>query len=167
MKRAVITYLIVLYVVTLFPGYWVVSVNAVSSGTALEKIKFDRNLRLDKRFDTSTYFGVIDSREELQEIWSHMIQADDNTFFFPGVGVPPPPKVDFGKYQALWFADRGAHASFVESAKLVEDPKTGSLTAVIKVWHSDFGSSKLNLWQIPRTQKKITFRETHHYDRGP
>ena len=167
MKRAVIIFLIVLYVIVLFPGYWDVPVNAVSRGTALEKIEFDRNLRLDKRFDISTYFGVIDSREELQEIWSHMIQADDNTFFFPGVGVPPPPKVDFGKYQALWFADQGAHASFVESARLVEDPKTGSLTAVIKVWHSDFGSRKLNLWQIPRTGEKITFRETHHYDRGP
>ncbi len=167
MKRAVIIFLLVLYVTALFPVYWGTPVNAVSSGTALGKIEIDRNLRLDKRFDYSTYYGVIDSREELEKIWSHMIQADDNTFFFPGLGVPPPPKVDFGKYQALWFADRGAHASFVESAKLEEDPKTGSLTAVIKVWHSDFGSSKLNLWQIQRTRKKITFRETHHYDRGP
>lgn len=167
MKRAAIIFLPALYVSALFPVYWAADASADSKEITLEKIQVDRNLRRDKKFDYSTYFGVIHSQEELEEIWSRMIKADDNTFFLSGLGVPSSPKVDFGKYQVLWFADRGANASFVESAELTEDPATGSLTATIQVWHSDFGSRKLNLWQTPRTRKKITFHETHHYDRGP
>lgn len=161
MKRIAILLPILILVGALFP------VDVCAEGTALEKIPIGKNLRLDKSFDYSTYYGVINSREELAQIWSHIIKAGDDDFFFPGMGVPPPPEFDFKNHQALWFADRGAHASFVESAELVEDAESGALTAAIKVWHSDFGSRKLNLWKIPRTNRKIIFRETHHYDRGP
>ena len=82
------------------------------------------------------------------------------------MGVGPPPEIDFNNYQALWFADRGAHASFVESAELAQDPESGTTTASFKIWHSDFGSRKLNLWEIPRTARKIIYREIHFYDRG-
>ena len=80
MKRTAI--LILILVGALF------SVEVYAEGTALEKIPIGKNLRLDKSFDYSTYYGVINSREELAQIWSHIVKAGDDNFFFPGIGVP-------------------------------------------------------------------------------
>ncbi|MGV7220385.1 MAG: hypothetical protein ACQ9MH_02520 [Nitrospinales bacterium] len=140
--------------------------NVFAERISIERVSIDANLHLEESFDYSTYFGVINSPEGLRKIWSHIVK-NENTLFFPNAGVSPPPKIDFNNYRVLWFADRGANASFIESVDLVEDIKSGSLTAKIKVWHSDFGSRKLNLWKIKNKSKKIIFYEIHNYDEGP
>jgi len=140
--------------------------NTHAERIAIEIVSIDVNLRLEKNFDYSKYFGVISSNEELEDVWSHMVKKGDS-IFFPRVGVSPPPEIDFNIYQVLWFANRGANASYIESVDLVEDTESDTLTAKVKVWHSDFGSRELNLWKIPRVSKKIIFQETHLYDRGP
>jgi hypothetical protein len=144
----------------------VMPANVFADKINIERVLIDVNLQLEKNFDYSTYFGVINSPEELAKIWSHIVK-NDSALFFPSAGVSPPPKIDFNNYRVLWFADRGANASYIESLELVEDIKSGTLTAKIKVWHSDFGSRKLNLWKIKNKSKKIIFREIHHYDQGP
>ena len=57
---------------------------------------------------------------------------------------------------AIWFADHGAHASFVQSASLAENPGPGALMVSFQVWHSYFGSRKLNLWKTPAPPGKLS-----------
>jgi hypothetical protein len=85
-----------------------------------EKIEIDSDLRLKDRFDYSTYYGVVHSQIELNRLWSHLINIQRN-FYQLNTRVPKPPQVDFNKHMVLWFADRGVHASFVESLEITEN----------------------------------------------
>jgi len=134
-----------------------------------EKIEIDQNLRLKDRFDYSTYFGVIRSQRELNTLWSQLINIQNDFFHNLISRIPEAPQVDFSKNMILWFADRGANASFVESLEIIEHEETNSYKAIIHVFHSDFGSSRLNLWKIPTTRKEIIIQVEHKYEehRGP
>jgi hypothetical protein len=139
-----------------------------ASPVIVEKIEIDRDLRLTKKFDYSTYYGAISSQEELSELWSKLVNTKRDFEILGRLEVPPPPSVDFDTHAVLWFADRGADASFVESLTIEPDATGSSLKAIITVFHSDFGSRRLNLWKIPRLEKKIEFEVKHKYEsRGP
>ncbi len=131
-----------------------------------EKVEINADLRLKDRFDYSTYYGVVHSQIELNRLWSQLINIQ-RKFYQLNARVPKPPQIDFGKHMVIWFADRGVHASFVQSLEITENEERNSLNAIVYVFHSDFGSSNLNLWKIPKTDKEIIFKVEHKYDRGP
>jgi hypothetical protein len=134
-----------------------------------EKIEIDPDLRLKDRFDYSTYCGIIRSQKELNTLWSQLINIQNDFYHKLFSRIPESPQVDFSKDMVLWFADRGVNASFVESLEIAENEETNSFKAIIHVFHSDFGSSHLNLWKIPKTRKEIIIQVEHKYEehRGP
>jgi len=131
-----------------------------------EKVEINADLRLKDKFDYSTYCGVVHSQIELNRLWSQLINIQ-RKFYQLNARVPKPPQVDFSKHMVLWFAERGVHASFVQSLEITENEEKNSLNVIVYVFHSDFGSSNLNLWKIPKTDKEIIFKVEHKYDRGP
>ena len=133
-----------------------------------EKIPIADDLRLNDRFDYSTYWGTIRSQKELDKIWSGLVNIQKTFYHKPGAIVPPAPQVDFSTNMVLWFAERGVNASFVESVALSPDKTSNTLNVLVTVFHSDFGSSHLNLWKIPRTKYNIVLKVKHKYEtRGP
>jgi hypothetical protein len=143
---------------------WVLELLGKATGIAPVQIKIDSDLRLKDGFDYSTYYGVFRSQEGLNEIWKNMINVQKEVFLKKEIVVPLPPRVDFGESIVLWFADRGAQASFVKSMMVLKSDQRNTLTALVEVFHSDFGSSRLNLWRIPRTDKSIVFEVKHLYE---
>ncbi|HXX58020.1 MAG TPA: hypothetical protein VEI96_08485 [Thermodesulfovibrionales bacterium] len=130
----------------------------------VDKIEIDPDLRLKDRFDYSTYCGIIHSQRELNTLWSQLINIQDDFYHKFTSHIPKPPPVDFSKHLVIWFADRGVNASFVESLEITDNEGTNSLKAIIHVFHSDFGSSHLNLWKIPKTSKEIIIQVEHKYE---
>ena len=147
--------------------------DSIKTGTPhhieVDKIEVDPDLRLKDRFDYSTYCGIIRSQRELNTLWSQLINIQSDFYHKLTSRIPESPQVDFSKHMVLWFADRGVNASFVESLEIVENGETNSFKAIIHVFHSDFGSSHLNLWKIPKTRKEIIIQVEHKYEehRGP
>ena len=137
-------------------------------GFVAEKISIADDLRLNDRFDYSTYWGTIRSQKELDKIWSGLVNIKKTFYSKPGAIVPPAPQVDFSTNMVLWFAERGVNASFVESVALSPDKTSSTLNVLVTVFHSDFGSSNLNLWKIPMTKYNIVLKVKHKYEtRGP
>ena len=126
-------------------------------------IPIDMDLRLREGFDYSTYHGVIESSSSLNRLWSQLVNVQQE-FYGRRAEVPDSPTVDFSRYVVLWFADRGVGASFVDSLGLSEVSGRDSVVAVVHVFHSDFGSHRLNLWQMPRTTKRVVFQVQHTYE---
>ena len=78
----------------------------------------------------------------------------------------PVPEINFSKYSVIWYANRGSGASFVESIEVIGE--LDKVVTKIGVYYSDFGSSHLNLWKIPKTNKDVVFEESKKYEtRGP
>jgi hypothetical protein len=132
-----------------------------------EKIEFPKSsqfsgsplvrLRDGSRF---THMGLIQSREELKEIWADLTNIE-NAFF--GM-IPPVPDIDFEKYSVLWFTLQGYGGSGVKVSDILEYENAILMKA--SVFYSDFGSSDLLLWKIPKTVKPILIQEAHAYERG-
>ena len=142
--------------------------DSIKTGTpqhiTADKIEIDPDLRLKDRFDYSTYCGIIRSQRELNTLWSQLINIQDDFYHKLISHIPKSPQVDFSKHMVIWFADRGVNASFAESLEITENEGANSLNAIIHVFHSDFGSSRLNLWNIPKTSKEIIIQVKHKYE---
>lgn len=121
------------------------------------------DLRLKEGFDYSTYYGVILSSASLEELWSQLVNVKRGQYG-RRARVPDPPVFDFARYVVLWFADRGAGASFVDSLELSTVSGSDSVLATVHVFHSDFGSRRLNLWQMTRTARPVAFDVKHGYE---
>ena len=80
--------------------------------------------------------------------------------------IPEAPVIDFSSYTVLWYADKGSNASFVELQSLAKN-KEGGVSAEILVFHSDFGSRRLNLWRLQKSAGPLQVEEKPQYDRGP
>ncbi len=132
----------------------------------VQPIEIADHLRLREGFDYSTYYGVIRLTRDLRTLWSQLVSVRHSPLR-AGI-LPAPPAVDFSRAMVLWFADRGAAASFVRSIGLDVDSLGETLTVTVTAYHSDFGSRRLNLWEIPRTGRAIVFEVEHEYeDRAP
>lgn len=134
-----------------------------------ESINFSRlpietPYRLEKSFKPDPYFGVIQSRKQLEILWSHLVHAEDEGFITLH-GSPEMPEMDFSRYALFWFADQGAQASYTDLKSL--NSHADGWTATVEVVHSDFGSRRLNLWRIPIPDGPVAIQEKHLYDRGP
>lgn len=136
---------------------------------AFEKIGLHSDWRLRKSFDYATHKGVFRSESALKQVWADMINAwDEQKFFWQRKhdNQPVMPTVDFSKKSVLWYGDRGGGASFVTMKKVLEFDDV--IEAHLVLFHSDFGSSHLNLWTVPKTDKPVRFVETSEYEkRGP
>jgi len=111
------------------------------------------------------YYGVLQNQDQLDALWELQENIMNDLPSLLSWMIPDSPEVDFQQNTVLWYSNRGARASFVEIKKVVETEH--SLTVHIEVTHSDFGSSRLNLWRIPKTDKPVMFKETHFYNQGP
>lgn len=137
------------------------------SEISFQKVDLHSDWRLKQSFDYSTYSGIFRTEAELQSAWRHMVNAYDEVSGLPfpkNPNQPVMPKVDFDKYSVIWYADRGSNASFVKMNKVVEYQNL--VEAYLTLFYSDFGSSHLNLWTIPKTDKEIRFVETKEYEQG-
>jgi hypothetical protein len=129
-------------------------------------IPIGRDLRLKRSFDYTKYDGVLQSQRELNTLWKQLVTVDDASDLgvpFLGGDVPDPPMIDFTANSVLWFADRGASASFVAAIELGPVPPD-TVKVVITAFHSDFGSRRLNLWSIPRFDGPVLFEVKHEYE---
>ncbi|NQT71683.1 MAG: hypothetical protein HQ553_02810 [Chloroflexi bacterium] len=132
----------------------------------VEEIIIDYDLRLRDGFDYSTYYGTIRSQKELNQLWSQMINIQKEYYHKSNAKVPELPQIDFSKNSVLWFADRGVNASFVSLPRVKEDNMAQALIATVYAFYSDYGSSHLNLWKIPPTEKEIVFEIVRDYEQG-
>lgn len=135
---------------------------------SFEEVELHQDWALKKSFDYSTYRGVFYNEAELKQVWADMINVWDEHSGLPiktNPNQPIMPIIDFEKYSVIWYADRGSRASFVTLNKVLE--RTDILEAHVALFYSDFGSSNLNLWTIPKTEKSVRFVESREYDRGP
>ncbi|TSC75236.1 MAG: hypothetical protein G01um101430_559 [Parcubacteria group bacterium Gr01-1014_30] len=136
---------------------------------SFQKVDLHTDWRLKKSYDYSIYRGIFRTEAELKNIWKYMVNAYDEVSGLPFPKNPNQPvmsEVDFDKYSVVWYADRGSNASFVTMKKMVEYQNL--IEAHLALFYSDFGSSHLNLWTIPKTEKEIRFVETKEYEqRGP
>ncbi|MDH3455390.1 MAG: hypothetical protein OER90_00995 [Gemmatimonadota bacterium] len=124
------------------------------------------DLRLKRSFDYTEYYGVLHSQRELNALWKQLVTVDDASDLgvpFLGGNVPEPPTVDFTVASVLWFADRGAKASFVASLELQPVPPD-TVKVIVTAFHSDFGSRGLNLWSMPRFDGSVIFEVRHEYE---
>jgi|GEM_PF-4564965 len=144
-----------------------------ATGASLEKVPVeeiagDTDLRIKEGFDYSEYYGVIRSEAEFERFWANVIDIRSG-FLKRLFGAPPErPEVDFNRYTVIWFAHRGANASFVRSIGAVRAGDGGRLSVTVTAYHSDFGSDGFDLWKIPRTDGEIVFSVVHEYEeRGP
>ena len=121
--------------------------------------------RLKESYDYSIYSGIFRTEVELKNVWKYMVNAYDEVSGLPfpkNPNQPMMPQIDFDKYSVVWYADNGSNASFVTMNKVVEYQNL--IEAHLTLFYSDFGSSHLNLWTIPKTDKKIRFVETKEYE---
>ncbi len=126
-------------------------------------IAVDAEFRLRRGFDYSEYYGVLRSARDLERLWNQLVHVREPMLPVIGTPRPDPPAVDFTTTAVLWFADQGARASFVESLEL-ERPASDTIRVAVTVFHSDFGSRRLNLWAIPRTASPLAFEVKHIYE---
>ena len=131
----------------------------------VDPIPISMDLRLRERFDYGTYHGVIASSESFSELWSQLVNVQ-REHYGRRVDVPASPDIDFANYVLLWFADRGVGASLVDSLEVRLSTGRDSVLATVHVFHSDFGSRRLNLWQMPRTARPVAFAVRHSYETG-
>jgi hypothetical protein len=124
------------------------------------------DLRLKRSFDYAEYYGVLRSQGELNALWKQLVTVDDASDLgvpFLGGDVPDPPSIQFTTNSVLWFADRGAKASFVSSLEL-KPALPDTVKVMVTVFHSDFGSRRLNLWSMPRFDGPVIFEVRHVYE---
>jgi len=134
-----------------------------------EKVNLHSDWRLKSSFNYSTYKGIFRNENELKKVFGSMVNAyDELQAFWEKKHEPQPvmPVIDFSKYSVIWYADRGSNASFTTLKEVLE--YDDFIEARVTPFYSDFGSSHLNLWTIPKTDKDIRFVETKEYEqRGP
>ncbi|MBP9728195.1 MAG: hypothetical protein KBD27_02330 [Candidatus Moranbacteria bacterium] len=132
-----------------------------------EKVNLHSDWRLKSSFNYSTYKGIFRNENELKKVFGSMVNAyDEQQAFWEKKHEPQPvmPVIDFSKYSVIWYADRGSNASFTTLKKVLE--YNDFIEAQVTPFYSDFGSSHLNLWTIPKTDKEIRFVETKEYEQG-
>jgi len=128
------------------------------------KIPIDEDLSLGGSFDYSHYYGLIRSQDELDDLWSGLISAKKPYASRLGFGLPDPPKVDFVNNSVIWFADKGAGASYVDSMLVGAYESDRKLFITFVAFHSDFSSDRLELWTIPLTGYTADFSVLHKYE---
>lgn len=111
------------------------------------------------------YYGVLQNQDQLDALWELQENVMDDLPPLLSWMIPDPIQVDFPHHTVLWYSNRGARASFVELKNVTESEH--ALTVHIEVTHSDFGSARLNLWRILKTDKPVMFKEIHFYNQGP
>ena len=161
-----------------FKKGWVSRTSAVSNqqepivepkSVSFEKINLHSDWRLKSSFNYSTCKGVFRNENELKKVWGSIVNAYDELQAFwekKHENQPIMPIIDFSKYSVIWYADRCNNASFTTMKNVLEF--NDFIQAHVIPFHSDFGSSHLNLWTIPKTDKEIRFVETEEYEqRGP
>lgn len=135
---------------------------------SFEKVNLHSDWGLRESFDYSTYKGVFNDETELKRVWGYMWNAIEETKAWRRNTTPENqpilPIIDFGKHSVIWYANRGSNASFVVMDKIVEFDNL--IEAHITLHYSDFITSDLNLWTIPKTSKPVQFVERQEYDGG-
>ena len=130
-----------------------------------DKVNLHSDWRLKSSFNYSAYKGIFRNENELKKVFGSMVNAyDELQAFWEKKHEPQPvmPIIDFGKYSVIWYADRGSNASFTTLKEVLE--YDDFIEARVIPFYSDFGSSHLNLWTIPKTDKEIRFVETKEYE---
>jgi len=129
-----------------------------------EKIPVDDDLNLSGWSKDEAYFGMISSQGELDRLWSRQVDANKPYASRLGIGLPDSPRVDFGKYSVIWFSDRGAGSSGVESVLVAayEADRTVFVTFVAN--HFGAASNRLELWKVPLTGYRPEFDVLHKYE---
>lgn len=131
-----------------------------------EIIKIDSEWRLKSNYNYSTYKGIINSESDFSKLWNSMINVYDELRGEINPNRPIIPTVDFNNYSVIWYADKGKNASFSTATEMIE--YDDHIEIHITNFYSDFGSSHLNLWKIPKTTKPVKFIEESKYEeRGP
>ena len=130
-----------------------------------EKIELHNDWRLTLSHIFSPCKGVLRREDELKEIWEFMINVY-NELQAPwekkNENQPVMPVINFSKHSVIWYADQCGNASFTNMKEVIE--YDNYIQAQVVSFHSDFGSSNLNLWIIPKTDKEIRFIETKKYE---
>jgi len=126
-----------------------------------ERIDFAKTPLLGRSFGSSECNGVFRNIDELKEVWRYVENTNDG---LDRIGNVPLPMIDFSKYSVIWYSDRciGNTATTLEKVSEFED----FIEARVMLFYSDYGSSKLNLWIIPKTDKKVRFVEEKQVDTG-
>jgi len=131
-----------------------------------EKIELNEDWGLETFFNYTKYGGkgIFYNEQEFDEIFSHTVNGYKES---GGSGKraenePIKPTIDFGKYSVIWYSDRYSYASQSELTGVTECENV--IFANMKVIYSDYGSSRLRLWKIPKTNKSITFIEEKRCD---
>ena len=136
---------------------------------SFEKVSLHSDWRLKSSFNYSTCKGIFRNENELKRVWGSMVNAYDELQAFwekKHENQPIMPIIDFPKYSVVWYADRCSDASFTTMKEVLEF--NDFIQAHLIPFYSDFGSSHLNLWTIPKTDKEVRFVETKEYEqRGP
>ena len=133
---------------------------------SFQKVDLHADWRLKQSYDYSTHRGIFHTEADLKKVWKYMVNAYDEVSGLPfpkNLNQPPVmPEIDFDKYFVVWYTNGGSGASFVTMNKVVEYQNL--IEAHLTLFYSDFGSSHLNLWTIPKTEKGIRFVETKEYE---
>jgi len=122
------------------------------------RIEIPSKLRYRDFFVKMKYYGIIQSQKELNKVWSKLYDVYSKNNVLANTNDAPVPQVDFSKNSVIWYADRGSGASFVKSIDVYEEAE--SITITFGLFYSDFGSSHLNLWKVPRISKIVILKET-------
>jgi len=134
-----------------------------------EKVNLHSDWWLKSSFNYSTCKGIFRNENEFKKVWGSMVNAYDDLQAFwekKHENQPVMPIIDFSKHSVIWYADRCSNASFTTMKEALE--YDDFIQAHVIPFYSDFGSSDLNLWTIPKTEKEIRFVETKEYEqRGP
>jgi len=132
---------------------------------SFKKVDLHSDWRLKSSYNYSTYKGTFQNENELKKVWGSMVNAYDELQAFwekKNENQPVMPVISFNKNSVIWYADRGVSASFVTMDEVIE--YDDFIEAHIVLFYSDFGSSHLNLWTIPKTDKPVQFIETREYE---
>ena len=138
-----------------------------SKSIPFEKLNLHTDWQLKSSFNYSIHKGLFQNEGELKKVWAYMINAwDEQSAFWKKrqANQPVMPTIDFEKYSVIWYADRGTNASFVTLDEVLE--QADFLQAKVTLVYSDFGSSHLNLWTIPKTNKTVRFVENRESEKG-
>jgi len=128
----------------------------------IEKIDILDKLRIRDGFVRKKYYGVIQNQKELKKIWSKLYDVYNDLNIIINTNDAPVPQIDFNNYSVIWYANRGSGASFVNSIDVIED--SDQVVVKIGIFYSDFGSSHLNLWKVPKITKEVIFEEIKQFE---
>jgi hypothetical protein len=129
-----------------------------------ERIPVDNSLNMSDWSKDKAYYGLIDSQEGLDKLWSRQVSADKPYASRFGIGLPESPKVDFSKYSVIWFSDMGANSSGVDSVLVAAYATDKTMFVTFVALHSGPASKRLELWKVPLTGYRPEFDVLQKYD---